>query len=137
MAARGPPRSSLARPRLSVLIDSNLIIYAAKPEYQELRRFIARHAPAVSVVSYVEVLGYHRLTEQDRRYFEDFFVAAPIVRISTDILEQATRLRQRRAIGLGDALIGATALVHDLELLTANTEDFQWISDLRLSNPIA
>ncbi|HXU29581.1 MAG TPA: type II toxin-antitoxin system VapC family toxin [Thermoanaerobaculia bacterium] len=120
-----------------MLIDSNIIIYAARPEHQELRRFIAKHTPAVSVVSYVEVLGYHRLTEQDRRYFEDFFIAAPLVQISTDILERATHLRQQRAIGLGDALIGATALVHDLQLLTANTDDFQWISDLRLTNPVA
>lgn len=119
-----------------MLIDSNIIIYAAKPEQQALRRFIARHAPAVSVISYVEVLGYHRLTEQDRRYFEDFFIAAPVLQVSTDILERATWLRQQRSIGLGDALIGATALVHDLQLLTANTDDFQWISDLRISNPV-
>lgn len=120
-----------------MLIDSNIIIYAAKPEHQELRRFIARHAPSVSVISYVEVLGYHRLTEEDRRYFEDFFIAAPILEISADILECATRLRQQRPIHLGDALIGATALVHDLQLLTANTDDFQWISELRVSNPVA
>jgi len=119
-----------------VLIDSNIIIYAARPEHQALRRFIATHAPAVSVVSYVEVLGYHRLTEQDRRYFEDFFLAAPVLQISIDILDYATRLRQMRKIGLGDALIGATALVHDLQLLTANTDDFKWIPDLRISNPV-
>jgi toxin FitB len=119
-----------------LLIDSNIIIYAAKPEHQALRRFIARYAPAVSVISYVEVLGYHRLSEQDRRYFEEFFIAAPVLGISTDILERATLLRQQRSIGLGDALIGATALAHDLELLTANTDDFQWITDLRVSNPL-
>lgn len=119
-----------------MLLDSNIVIYAARPENQALRGFIATHAPAVSVVSYVEVLGYHRLAEQDRRYFEDFFIAAPVLQISTDILDRATRLRQQARIGLGDALIGATALVHDLELLTANTDDFQWISDLRLSNPV-
>jgi predicted nucleic acid-binding protein len=119
-----------------VLLDSNIIIYAARPEHQALRRFIAEHAPAVSVVSYVEVLGYHRLTEQDRRYFEDFFIAAPVLQISIDILDRATYLRQQRKIGLGDALIGATALVHDLQLLTANTADFRWIPDLRISNPV-
>jgi predicted nucleic acid-binding protein len=52
-----------------MLIDSNIIIYAAKPEHADLRRFIAEHTPAVSAVSYVEVLGYHRLTERDRQYF--------------------------------------------------------------------
>ena len=119
-----------------MLIDSNIIIYAARPEHQALRRFIAKHAPAVSVISYVEVLGYHRLTEQDRRSFEDFFIAAPVLQLSTDILERATLLRQMKAMRLGDALIGATALVHDLQLLTANTDDFEWITDLRISNPV-
>ncbi len=93
-----------------MLIDSNIIIYGALPQHHELRRFIATHIPAVSVVSFVEVLGYHRLTQQDRLYFEDFFIAAPVLPISTEILDGATRLRQQRNIGLGDALIGATAL---------------------------
>jgi hypothetical protein len=122
---------------LSVLIDSNIIIYAAIPERHELRCFVAEHAPAVSVVSFVEVLGYHRLRDQDRRYFEDFFIAAPVLHISTEILDQATRLRQERNVGLGDALIAATALVYGLRLLTANTADFEWISDLDLINPVA
>ncbi len=120
-----------------MLIDSNIIIYATTPEHHELRRFIAVHAPAVSVVSFVEVLGYHSLTEQDRRYFEDFFIAAPVLHISTEILDRATRLRQQRSVGLGDALIGATALVHELQLLTANTGDFEWIPDLVVVNPLA
>ena len=41
-----------------MLIDSNIIIYAAQTGYDDLRRFIAQHAPAVSAVSYIEVLGY-------------------------------------------------------------------------------
>jgi hypothetical protein len=44
-----------------MLIDSNIIIYATKPEHADLRRFIEEHMPAVSAVSYVEVLGYQRL----------------------------------------------------------------------------
>lgn len=118
------------------LLDSNIIIYAAKPEHDALRRLIVDTAPAVSAVSYVEVLGYHRLTEQDRQFFEEFFIAAPVLQISTEILERATHLRQQRKIGLGDALIGATALVHGLQLLTANLDDFKWIPELRLSNPV-
>ncbi len=119
-----------------MLLDSNIIIYAAKPEHHELRRYIATNAPAVSAISFVEILGYHRLTDQDRQYFEAFFIAAPVLNISTEILDRATRLRQRRKVGLGDALIGATALVYKLRLLTANTKDFAWIPELRLGNPL-
>jgi predicted nucleic acid-binding protein len=49
-----------------MLIDSNIIIYAAKSEHDALRTFIIEHTPAVSAISYVEVLGYHLLTEQER-----------------------------------------------------------------------
>lgn len=48
-----------------MLLDSNIIIYAAKPEHGELRRFIAENEPSVSVVSFVEVVGYHRLRSAD------------------------------------------------------------------------
>jgi predicted nucleic acid-binding protein len=38
-----------------VLLDSNIIIYAAQPEHEEFRRLIASQAPAVSAISVVEV----------------------------------------------------------------------------------
>ena len=41
-----------------MLVDSNIIIYAAQTAHEDLRSFIAEHAPAVPAVSYVEVLGY-------------------------------------------------------------------------------
>lgn len=119
-----------------MLIDSNIIIYAAKPEHADLRRFIAERAPAVSAVSYVEVLGYHKLMEAEREYLELFFAAADVLAISGDVLERAVVLRQERKMTLGDALIAGTALAHDLTLATRNTKDFSWIDDPRLLDPI-
>ena len=118
-----------------MLIDSNIIIYAAQPEHQAIRDFIAEHAPVVSAVSYIEVLGYHRLTQEARHYFEAFFVAARILPITNEVIEQAVRLRQARRMTLGDALIAGTAIVNDLMLVTRNIEDFNWIEDLQLLNP--
>lgn len=118
-----------------MLIDSNIIIYATKPEHTTLRQFIADHGPAVSAVSYVEVLGYHRLTEQERALLESFFAAAPVLALSQPVLEQAVKLRQLRKMTLGDALIAGTALAHNLTLVTRNTADFTWIAGLSLLNP--
>jgi predicted nucleic acid-binding protein len=118
-----------------MLVDSNIVIYAAQPEHIQLRRFIAEHVPAVSAISYVEVLGYHQLDDQDRQYFEQFFRLSRVLPLSQAVLDQAVALRQQRRMSLGDALIAGTALVHDLTLATRNMVDFHWIQGLSLLNP--
>jgi toxin FitB len=120
-----------------MLLDSNIVIYAARPEHADLRRFIAEQAPAVSAISYVETLGYHRLTEQEREFLIRFFQLTPTLALSDVVLERAVQLRQRRPMQLGDALIAGTALVHGLTLVTRNTRDFAWIGELRLLDPLA
>ena len=97
-----------------MLLDSNIIIYATKPEHADLRRFITEHAPAVSAVSYVETLGYHQLSEPERRYLDAFFAAATVLPLSQDVLEEAVKLRQRKKMTLGDSLVAATCVVHSL-----------------------
>jgi predicted nucleic acid-binding protein len=118
-----------------VLIDSNIIIYATKPEHDAIRGFIAEHVPAVSAVSYVEVLGYHKLTVQERTLLEAFFASASILALSEPVLNQAVKLRQLRKMSLGDALVAGTALAHNLTLVTRNTADFDWIAGLSILNP--
>jgi len=119
-----------------MLLDSNIIIYAALPEYGTLRDFIAKHAPAVSVISRVEVLGYHLLTQQDRLEFEELFAAATVLPVSDLVISKAIELRQLRKLKLGDALIAGTALAHRLTLVTRDTQDFQWIDGLTLLDPL-
>ena len=118
-----------------MLVDSNILIYAAQPAHAHLRQFIAEQAPAVSAVSYVEVLGYHQLDDEERQYLEAFFRLAQVLPLSQAVLDQAVTLRQQRKLSLGDALVAGTALVYDLTLVTRNVEDFQWIQGLLLLNP--
>jgi predicted nucleic acid-binding protein len=120
-----------------MLLDSNIIIYAAQPEHAALRQFIETHAPAVSVVSYIEVLGYHQLTEEDRQFLEQFFQTAERLPLSEAVVQWAVKLRQRRKMSLGDAIVAGTAIAHDRTLVTRNTDDFRWIEEIKLLNPLA
>ena len=86
-------------------------------------------------ISRIEVLGYHRLTDVERCDLGEFLAASPIVPLSEGIANKAIVLRQLRNIGLADALIAATALEADWELVSRNVEDFRWIANLRLINP--
>jgi len=43
-----------------MLVDSNIIIYAAKPEHDALRRFIAEHTPGAQPIrgSLISTISY-------------------------------------------------------------------------------
>lgn len=122
---------------MTALLDSNVVIYAAQPRHNDLRDLVAEISPAVSVVSLVEVLGYHGLTDAERSHFEAFFGAADVLPITDAVVSHAIRLRQLRKMTLGDAFIAGTALSQDLELLTHNIADFSWVPGLRVRDPLS
>jgi len=87
-------------------------------------------------VSYVEVLGYHGLSTAEESLLRQFFTISTLLPIDQDVLDEAARLRQRRKMSLGNALVAATARVYDLPLLTHNLADFDWIEGLVVVDPI-
>ncbi|MBI2171335.1 MAG: type II toxin-antitoxin system VapC family toxin [Chloroflexi bacterium] len=120
-----------------MLLDSNIVIYAAQPAHVDLRQFIAQHAPSVSVVTFIEVLGYHRLHSQERQILLAFFHATEVLPLTNTVADWAVRLRQRRRMSLADAIIAGTALAFGRTLVTHNTEDFRWISELAIHDALA
>ena len=119
-----------------MLLDSNIVIYAAEPNYAAAREFITTHNTSVSVISKVEVLGYHQLSDENRLKLERIFQFLPILPLSNLIIERAISLRQTKKMSLGDALIAGTAIVHELVVVTANVKDFDWIDSLEVINPL-
>ena len=118
-----------------MLLDSNIIIYAAQAENEFLREFIVENSPYVFALSCLEVLGYHKLSDENKGYFEEFFDASQILSISQVVINQAVKLKQIKKMSLGDAIIAGTALVYDLTVVTRNIDDFRWINQLNVLNP--
>ena len=119
-----------------MLLDSNIIIYATQPHHDELRQFIASVSPVVSTISYVEVLGYHLLSEADKSLLEAFFQATDVLPINDAVVQKAVELRQKKRMSLGDSLIAGTTIAFDLTLITHNIQDFEWIPELKLIDPL-
>ena len=119
-----------------MLLDSNIVIYAAEPKYNEVREFISQHKSHVSVISKVEVLGYHLLTIENKNKLETLFNSLTIISLDNDIIAKSISLRQERKMSLGDSLIASTSLLNDLTLVTANVKDFSWIDNLQIINPL-
>ena len=120
-----------------MLLDSNIIIYSAKPGGAELRSFLEGIRRDISVISYIESFGYQNLTPEEFQQLETIFLRTRILPLTDTIADQAISLRQQRRMGLGDAIIAATAIVHSLTLVTHNTEDFRWIGGLELPDPVS
>ncbi len=118
-----------------ILLDSNTIIYFASPGFADHRREYSSFDLAASAVSRIEVLGYHSLEQDKEKDFENYFASILVLEITSEVVERAIWLRQQRKMGLGDAVVAATALVHKLTLATRNTRDFKWITSLSLVDP--
>ena len=119
-----------------MIIDSNIIIYSVIPEYNKVRIFLKEHEPelAVSAISKIEVLGYHKLSAEDRLLFTGFFSSIRIIQIDNLIVDIATDIRQVKKITLGDSIIAATALYSGKKLFTNNASDFAGITGLNIIN---
>ena len=119
-----------------MLLDTNIVIYSVQPEYVNLRLLIDSIPGIVSIATYIESLGYHRLTEEAEPRISEFLNRCQILPLTDAIARQAVILRQQRRMSLGDAIIAATAMTHNLTLVTHNTEDFRWINGLELLDPV-
>lgn len=62
-----------------ILLDSNILIYAALPEYAVLQNRLRPNQLAVSVVSKIEVLGFSRLQEGGTPYLFAVIVSHGLV----------------------------------------------------------
>lgn len=118
------------------LIDSNILIYASKPEYPELKTLIQRDDVAVSNISRLEVLSWAKLTSAEIEFFNAVFSVILTIAIDDDVIDKAIVIRKSKAMKLGDAIIGATALLNAFELVTRNVDDFKHLPSLLIINPI-
>lgn len=117
-----------------MIIDTNIVIYSIKPEFDSLRTYLVANQEdlRVSLITKIETLGYYRLAPPDQKKFERFFQLVPAFALHDNIINEAIRLRQQRKRSLGDSIIAATALLHQLPLLTNNTADFEDVPGLRI-----
>jgi hypothetical protein len=119
------------------LLDSNILIYSGEAQFApRLFPYVTDSGNFISTISIVETLGYHKITPAQTLYFESLFKILNSIPVDDAVIQRAVQLRQIKKISLGDSLIAATALVHEVELVTRNTTDFMGISGLTVVNPI-
>lgn len=125
------------------LIDTDVIIDDLK-DYTPAKRLLydlASTGLAISLISYGELyegVHYARDSELALRGLRTFMVGKELLPLTTATMEQFAITRgllsrhQRQQIGDMDLLIAATAIHHNLTLLTRNRRHFGLVPDLKL-----
>ena len=92
--------------------------------------------PKASIISKVEILGYHKLHPAEKSALTDLLNSLELIYLTPACYEIAIQLRQQRKLTLGDSLIAATCFEKGYTLATCNIGDFAWIEELKVFNPL-
>jgi predicted nucleic acid-binding protein len=117
------------------LIDTNVIIDFSQQRFtSSSARQVAKildNSPKISAITQIELLGFSIVPLQ----IKEFVDIADILDIDKSVIFRTIEIRRLYKIKLPDAIIAATALEHNLTLLTHNISDFKKINDVKLVNP--
>lgn len=91
--------------------------------------------PAISSITEMELLGYSELTEEQFAKMKLFVDSLAVLEIDNLVKKETIKIRRAVKIKLPDAIIAATAIVYDLELLSRNEKDFLRVEGLKFVNP--
>jgi predicted nucleic acid-binding protein len=119
---------------MNYLLDTNFVINYFKGIFKDdARKFtdsVINDTTHISVITRMELLSYRALNEKDELIIKEFISDCTIFSLEESIIRQTILLRKAPRIKLPDAIIAATAIVHDSQLLTHNLKDFTNIPKL-------
>lgn len=107
---------------IKYLLDTNFILGLLKATPDVLAtvtvRDLTASSCAYSAVTRMELLGFPNISSDEELLIADRLLKFTYLPISHEVENLAIALRRERKLKLPDALIAATAIHHDLELLT-------------------
>lgn len=130
---------------MSYLVDTDRVTdwLVGRPDATELLARLSLDGLSVSLITFGEVyegIYFGRDSRASERGFRRFLLEVDVLPLSRAIMQRFAQVRgdlRRRGqlIGDTDILIAATAIQHDLTLLTRNTRHFERIANLKLYQP--
>ncbi len=121
------------------LIDTNIIIYYLDGKipnnHTDKINNIFATSFNISTISKIEILGWHKISDDIKFKIEKFIKQANVLYIDNKIETISIKIKQSQKIPIPDAIIAATTLENKLTLLTRNEKDFYKIKNLKIYNP--
>ena len=125
---------------IKYLWDTNTVIYFLQKQFsvaaeRYMDQTLAHSQPAISAITEIELLCWNTPNNKDLKVLHNFIEEISVFELEKDIKLKTAEVRKKYKIKLPDAIIAATAIIHNLTLITRNTKDFNKIKSLNLSNP--
>jgi len=105
----------------SLLIDTNILLYLLGGD-ESLIPVLEDKQIFISFITQIEVLGYHRLTDKERKKTIEFLEQCTIIDITSGIKEKAIKIRRELNLKLPDCIISATAIYLNIPIFTADKD---------------
>ena len=117
------------------LLDTNIAVYLLhgklSPKAAAFLKKTLRRRANLSIVTKIELLSWGEESE----LYSDFIENSDIYPLSDNVVSKSIDVRKTYRTNLPDAIIAATAITHDLVLVTRNQSDFKRIKELKWVNP--
>ncbi len=108
-----------------LLLDTNILIYLSKKELK-LEDFASKEDVLfISVITLMEAKGYPFSNKKEEIIIDTLCENLIKAYVTDDVIETVIGLRRKHKIKLPDAIILATAIENNLQLITRNTKDFE------------
>ena len=108
------------------LIDNNAVSsYFSGTFTEKGMRFMADvfdQTPIISVITEIEALSWINPDKSKEQIVKSFVQDANVLALTPAIVAQCVSIRRSRKIKTPDAIMAATAIVHDLTLITSDSD---------------
>lgn len=91
--------------------------------------------PIISVITEIEALSWINPDKAKEQIVKAFIEDATVLALTPAIVTQCISIRRSRKIKTPDAIMAATAIVHNLTIITSDS-DFKNISGLQVIDPL-
>ena len=108
------------------MLDTNAVIYLLSGR---IRMPLPEGKYSASIITEIELLSFSGLTQEDEQKIQNLLLAIDRIYLTDSVRDETIRLRRKTKLKLPDAIIVASALIHDAILLT-NDKDFSTIDGL-------
>lgn len=125
-----------------ILLDTSVIIDFLRTQDKENTLLFTllsrRYRLCVSIITHTELYAGRSVWDKDkkeaRNELQTLLSGIQLFPLGRRVSKKAGEIRAKYGVNLLDAIIAASAIVWNIELVTLNTKDFEMIAGLRLLN---